>query len=143
MKLSSKKINSKIEEEKNENNHEIIIIKSNNYHYNKAYSVIEAKLPNPYLDTELVRKKKYINYNFKSSFKSKYADYLKNKSENNEITNNHKIKKNKTYKFSDLNVNNKYIYFTDIKINKGLPKRNKTLKNKDIKYSDDIIKEKS
>ena len=142
MKSYSKKINSKIEEENNERNHEIIIIKSNNYHYNKTYSIIEAKLPNPYLDPELVKKKKYINYNIKSTFKSKYADYLKNKNVYNEITSKKRINKTKTYKFANLNDNNKYIYFTNIKINKGLPKRNKTLKNKDIKYSDDIIKEK-
>ena len=143
MKSYSKKINSKIEEENNERNHEIIIIKSNNYRYNKTYSIIEAKLPNPYLDPELVKKKKYINYNIKSTFKSKYADYLKNKNVYNEITSKKRINKTKTYKFSNLDVNNKYIYFTNIKINKGLYKRNKTLKNKDLKYSDDIIKEKS
>ena len=111
------------EEEKNERNHEEIIIRAN--HYNKAYTIIEQKLPNPYLITEFVKNKKYINYNIKSKFKSKFADYLNKK--------NKGIRQNKTYKFS--NMIDKYIYFTNIPINK-LAKKSKALTNKEINLSE-------
>ena len=140
----TKKMNSKIEEEKEERNHEEILIKSNIH--NQKYSVIEAKLPNPYLNTELVKKKQYINFNIKSTFKSKYADYLKktyNNNKNNEIKNISKIKKNKTHKFFNLIDNDNFVYFTNIKINKGIRKRNKTLTGKAIKYSNNIMNEKN
>ena len=120
----------KIEEEKNERNHEEIIIKSSKY--NNAYTIIEEKLPNPYLNTELVKNKKYINYNIKSSFKSKYAEYIKYKKTYDYNTH---IKQNKTFKYSDNKID-KYIYFTNIHINKVLDKRNKTLTSK----SNNIIK---
>ena len=120
----TKKRNSKIEDEKNERNHEEIIIKSGKY--NNIYTIIEEKLPNPYLNTELVKNKKYINYNIKSTFKSKFSDYLKKKNTHNYFT---YIKQNKTLKYSD-NIIDKYVYFTNIHINESLNKRNKTLTNK-------------
>ena len=82
-KFSSKKLNSKFEEEKNEydnnneKNHEEIIVRSKEF--NNNYTIIEANLPNPFLDTELVKKKKYINFNINSRFKSKFSNYLKKK----------------------------------------------------------------
>ena len=120
-----KKMNTKLEEEKNERNHEEIIIKSAKYN-NAYYSIIEEKLPNPYLNSELIENKQYINYNIKSSFKSKYSDYLKNRKSYNFYTH---IKQNKTFKYSDNKID-KYIYFTNIHINEALSKRNKSLTNK-------------
>ena len=130
-KTYTKKRNSKIEEEKNERNHEEIIIKSSKY--NNAYTIIEEKLPNPYLNTELVKNKKYIDYNIKSTFKSKFADYLKNRKTYDYFSH---IKQNKTLKYSDNKID-KYVYFTNIHINEGLNKRNKTLTNK----SNNVVKE--
>jgi len=127
-----KKMNSKIEEEKNERNHEEIIIKSAKYN-NAYYTIIEEKLPNPYLNTELIKNKKYINYNIKSTFKSKFADYLKNRKTYSYFTH---IKENKTFKYSDYRID-KYVYFTNIHTNETLNKRNKALTNK----SNNIIKE--
>lgn len=126
----TKKFNSRIEEEKNERNHEEIIIRSNNY--NKTYTIIETKLPNPYLNTELVKNNKYINFNFKSKFNTKFADYLKRKDTYyNKIKNEQNIKQNKTYKYP--NIIDKYIYFTTIPINKNIIK---TKTNKIINYQE-------
>jgi hypothetical protein len=123
------KRNSNLEEEKNEynnnineNNHEEIIIKSNEY--NQPYTIIEAKLPNPYLNTELVKNKKYINFNIKSKFKSKYADYANYKKGLHEIKNSQSIKYNKTYKFCKID---KYIHFTNVHINDSFQKKTRTL----------------
>ena len=131
-----KKRSSKSEEEKNEynnnksiNNHEEIIIKSNKY--NNIYTVIEAKLPNPYLNTELVKNKKYIDFNIKSKFKSKYADYAKYKNNFGEINNNQSIKYNKTYKFCKID---KYIHFTNIHINNNFKNNKRVITNNDSNY---------
>ena len=92
----------------NTNNHEEIIIRTNKY--NTTNSIIEVKLPNPYLDTECVIGKKYIDYNLNSKFKSKYADYI-----NSKPSINNEIKINKTHKISKKF--DKYIYFTSISQN--------------------------
>ena len=76
----------------------------------------------------MVKNKKYININIQSRFKSKLADYI------NPKKTYHDIKQNKTYKFSN-NID-KYIYFTNIPINKKLQKTktNKGLVNKVSNY---------
>ena len=124
--LTKKKYNINIEEEKNERNQEEIFLKSNKY--SKSYTIIEEKFPNPYLNNEMVKNKKYININIQSRFKSKLADYI------NPKKTYHDIKQNKTYKFSN-NID-KYIYFTNIPINKKLQKTktNKGLVNKVSNY---------
>ena len=91
------------------NNHEEIIIRTNKY--NLSNSIIEAKLPNPYLDTECIKNKKYIDYNLNSKFKSKYADYI-----NSNSSINNEIKVNKTHKITKKF--DKYIYFTSLSPNK-------------------------
>ena len=49
-------------------------------------------------------------------------------------------KKNKTHKYLNLIDNDNFIYFTKIKINKGLRKRNKTLTVKDNNYMNEKSK---
>ena len=98
----------------NYNNHEEIIIRSNKY--NSTDSIIEVKLPNPYFDTQIIKPKKYINFNIKSQFKSKYADYKKIKSSINEMENDREIKMNKTHKITKKF--DKYIYFTNFSSSK-------------------------
>ena len=134
-KFSSKKLNSKCEEEKNEydnkneKNHEEIIIRSREF--NNNYTIIEAKLPNPFLDTELVKKKKYINFNINSRFKSKFSDYSKKKISNN--SSNQEIKQNKTYKY--CNKIDEYIYFSNgLQLTNNLKKKRKTLSYNDLNY---------
>ena len=95
-------------------NHEEIIIRSNKY--KSSNSIIEVKLPNPYLDTECLKNNKYIDYNIKSKFKSKFANYLKKPFINREINTN---KSQKTLKKFD-----KHIYFTNISSNKGIRNKN-------------------
>ena len=73
-------------------------------------TIFEVRLPNPYLDTECVKNKGYINYNIKSKYKSKFADYLNSKSEDNSTP--REIKNNKTYKISHKKIN-ECIYFTN------------------------------
>ena len=113
--------NSKTELEKNDKNkkdkiinHEEIIIRSNKY--KSSNSIIEVKLPNPYLDTECLKNNKYIDYNIKSKFKSKFANYLQKPFINREINTN---KSQKTLKKFD-----KHIYFTNISSNKGIRNKN-------------------
>ena len=86
------------------NNHEEIIVRSNRY--NSTNTIIEVRLPNPYLDTECVKYNKYIDYNIESKFKSKFADYINSKSNKKR-----EIKSNKTLKISGLKMD-QYIYFT-------------------------------
>ena len=110
--------NLKTEKEKNNENekkinHEEIIIRTNNY--KTANTIIEVKLPNPYLDTECLKNNKYIDYNIKSRFKSKYADYLHKQSLNREI------KTNKSHKI--IKRFDKYIYFTNVSSNKRVDKK--------------------
>ena len=97
------------------NNHEEIIIRSNKY--NTTNTIIEVKLPNPYLDTECVKYKRYIDYNVKSKFKSKYADYINSKWSFNS---KRIIKHNKTSKTPSPKID-QHIYFTNI---------SKSIKNK-------------
>ena len=101
----------KEEEKKNKNNendkinnHEEIIVRSNKY--NTTNTIIEVRLPNPYLDTECVKFNKYIDYNIQSKFKSKFADYINSKSNKKR-----EIKSNKTFKVSSLKID-QHIYFT-------------------------------
>jgi hypothetical protein len=100
--------NLKTEKEKNNENekkinHEEIIIRTNNY--KTTNTIIEVKLPNPYLDTECLKNNKYIDYYIKSRFKSKYADYMHKQSLNREI------KTHKSHKI--INRFDKHIYFTN------------------------------
>ena len=132
-KFSSKKLNSKCEEEKNEydnnneKNHEEIIVRSREF--NNNYTIIEAKLPNPFLDTELVKKKKYINFNINSRFKSKFSDYSKKKISNNSF--NQEIKQNKTYKY--CNKIDEFIHFSNgLQLTNNLKKERKTLSYNDL-----------
>ena len=131
--FSSQKFNSKCEEEKNEyennneKNHEEIIVKSRDFNAN--YTIIEAKLPNPFLNTELVKKKNYINFNINSRFKTKYSDYLKKKISNN--SSNQVIKQNKTYKY--CNKIDEYIHFSKgLQLTNNLKKERKTLSYNDF-----------
>ena len=131
--INSKKLNKKCEEEKNEyhnkneKNHEEIIIRSRNFNTNNT--IIEEKLPNPYLNNELVKKKKYINYKINSRFRSKYSDYLKKKFSNN--TSSQEIKHNKTYKFPKKIDD--YIHFSNaLQLTKKLKKDSKTLSYNDF-----------
>ena len=93
----------------NYNNNEEIIIRSNKY--NSKDSIIEVKLPNPYLDTEIAKPNQYINFNIKSKFKSKYADYKRIKSNINEMQNDREIKLNKTLKITKKF--DQFIHFTN------------------------------
>ena len=133
IKFSSKKKSSKFEEEKNEYdkkneiNQEEVIVRSRKFNTN--YTIIEEKLPNPYLNTELVKKKKYINFNINSRFKTKYSDYLKKKISNN--SSNQEIKPNKTYKF--CNKIDDYIHFSKgLQLTNNLKKETKTLSYNDF-----------
>jgi hypothetical protein len=107
----------------NYNNHEEIIIRT--HKYNTTDSIIEAKLPNPYLDTEIVKPNKYINYNIKSQFKSKYANYKKIKSSINEMEDDREIKMIKTLKITKKF--DKFIHFTNLTSSKK--NRNLSMKN--------------
>ena len=69
----TKKYNHEIEEDKkHEENNKDIIIKTNKF--NEECSVIEEKLPNPYLETDLGNKKLF-SFKVNSKYKSKFADY--------------------------------------------------------------------
>ena len=112
--------NSKTEQEKKDKNkndkiinHEEIILRSNKY--KTTYSIIEVKLPNPYLDTECLKNNKYIDYNIRSKYKSKFADYIHRSSINKEIKAN---KSQKTIKKFD-----NHIFFTNISSNKKISKK--------------------
>ena len=112
--------NIKAEKEKEKNNENVkkinnkeIIIRSNKL--KTTDTIIEVKLPNPYLDTECLKNNKYIDYYIKSRFKSKYADYLHKHSLNREI------KSNKSHKL--INRFDKHIYFTNITSNKKISKK--------------------
>ena len=96
------------------NTHEEIIIRSNKY--KSTDSIIEVKLPNPYLETENDKSNKCINFNIKSKFKSKYAEYTKIKSNINEMKNDGEIKVNKTLKITKKF--DKYIHFTNFSSSK-------------------------
>ena len=127
------KINTKTNMEKgdnkkiNDNNQEEIILKTNKY--NSKDSIIEVKLPNPYLNTEIVKPNKIINFNIKSQFKSKYADYKRIKSNINEMDNDREIKLNKTLKIAKKF--DKFIHFTNFPASKKI-KNNLTLKMTNI-----------
>ena len=126
----TKKYNHEIEEDKklHENNKDIII-KTNKF--NEECSVIEEKLPNPYLETDLGNKKLFT-IKFNSKYKSKFADYFGKKGNSSESYDKKKIKSNKTYKYSDKF--DKHINFTNLK------KKYRALSNK-IPLPQSIIKE--
>lgn len=111
--IQNKNTKSNIEQgdnKKDVNNNQLeIIIRSNKY--KSTDSIIEVKLPNPYLETENNKSNKYINLNINSKFKSKYADYTKIKSNINEMENDREIKMNKTHKITKKFE--KFIHFTD------------------------------
>ena len=118
--IDIKNKNSKNEQEKNDkdenykiNNHEEIIIKSNKL--KTTDSIIEVRLPNPYLDTECLKNNKYIDYKIKSKFKSKFANYIQRKSIYKEVKTN---KSEKTLKKFD-----NFIFFTNISSIKKISKR--------------------
>ena len=75
-------------------------------------SVIEVKLPNPYLYTGTKTPNQYINYNINSKFKSKFADYIQNTSHQKSI-----LSENKSELKSIEDLEDK-IYFTNINIKK-------------------------
>ena len=97
----TKKYNHEIEEDKkHEENNKDIIIKTNKF--NEDGSIIEQKLPNPYLDTDIINNKKVLSMQIHSKYKSKFADYYRKKGNSSDSFNNSKIKKikiNKTYKY--------------------------------------------
>ena len=93
-----------IKKNKTVNNHEEITIRTNKY--NSINTIIEVKLPNPYLDTMCVKYNKYIDYNIKSKYKSKYADYLTKSDSHNK----RQKTTNKTF-YSLYNID-QHIYFT-------------------------------
>jgi len=95
------------------NNKAEIIIRTNKY--KSTDSIIEVKLPNPYLETE-IDKSKYVSLNIRSKYKSKYANYMKIKSNINEMENDREIKMNKTHKITKKL--DKYIHFTNFSSSK-------------------------
>ena len=109
--------NEKGKNDKNKNdkiiNHEEIIIRSNKDKSNN--SIIEVKLPNPYLNTECLKNNKYIDYNIKSKFKSKYAKYIQ-KPFINRVTNTNKSQKT-------LRKFDNHIFFTNISSNIRISKK--------------------
>ena len=111
----TKKYNQEIEEDKKQDeNSKDIIIKTNKL--NDEYSVIEEKLPNPYLETDILGNKKYITFNVNSKYKSKFADYHKRKGTSSESADNKIIKMNKTNKtLKNSDKFDKHINFTDLK----------------------------
>ena len=68
-------------------------------------SVIEVKLPNPYLNIDKPERNKTIEYRLKSKFKSPYADYI-----NHSLTNDSLYLKNN--KFLNPNKFNNNIHLT-------------------------------
>jgi hypothetical protein len=100
------------EKEKNKTKHRVnmgdnyITIQSNNFH--DKGSIIEVKLPNPYLDIDRPERNKTIEYRIKSKFKSAFADY-KNHSLTNDGTN---LKNKNRFKFINSNKYNNNIHFT-------------------------------
>ena len=110
----TKKYNHEIEEDKRQNeNNKDIIIKTNKF--NEECSVIEEKLPNPYLETDLGNKK-IFSFKVNSKYKSKFADYYDKKRNNSESFDKKNIKLNKTYKYSDkFDKFDKHINFTNLK----------------------------
>jgi len=87
----TKKYNHEIEEDKkHEENNKDIIIKTNKF--NEDGSIIEQKLPNPYLDTDIINNKKVLSMQIHSKYKSKFADYYRKKGNSSDSFNNSKIK---------------------------------------------------
>ena len=130
----TKKYNHEIDEDKKQNeNNKDIIIKTNKF--NEECSVIEEKLPNPYLETDLGNKKLF-SFKVNSKYKSKFANYYEKKCNNSESFDKKKIKLNKTYKYSDKF--DKHINFTNLK------KKYRALSNKILlpqNFEKSIIKE--
>ena len=83
-----------------------ITLKTKNNH--DKLSIIEVKLPNPYLNIDKPERNKTIEYKFKSRFKSPYADYI-----NHSLTNsnfNIRARFNKRFMNSDKCINNKIFF---------------------------------
>ena len=83
--------------------------------YDDNLSIIEVKLPDPYLITEQSSKYKTIEYHINSKFKSPFADYI-----NHSLTNKTSNFKSKFKEYKLLKKYNEHIHFT------------KTQKNLDI-----------
>ena len=82
--------------------------------YTRKISVIEVKLPNPYLNIDRPERNKTIDYRIKSKFKSAHADYM-----NHSFTNDTSLNKNNMYNdkyFNSKIISNK-IHFTNTKYN--------------------------
>ena len=126
--LETKKFNQE-NYELDENLTKDIIIKSNKF--NDYDSLIEVKLPNPYRMTEILGGQKFITFQIKSSYKSKFADYIKkNNKFSNSPLNEKNIKTNKTCKISlDNNKFDRNINFTNLGKQKFI---NKSLTNDNI-----------
>jgi hypothetical protein len=58
-------------------------------------SVIEVKLPNPYLNIDKPERNRTIDYQIKSKFKSPFADYLNHSFTNNTSNKNTKLNSSK------------------------------------------------
>ena len=72
-------------------------------------SVIEVKLPNPYLNIDKPERNKTIEYRLKSKFKSPYADYINHSLTKDSFYLNVKLKKNK---YLNSNKDNNNIHFS-------------------------------
>ena len=95
-----------LEDDKKINESKEILLQTNKF--NEDGSVIEAKLPNPYLNTECVGNKRFISLKLKSKYKSKFADYFKKKGNTKDESSDKNIKSNKTFKYQinfDKNIN--------------------------------------
>ena len=68
-------------------------------------SLIEVKLPNPYLNIDKPERNKTIEYRLKSKFKSPYADYINHSLTNDSIYLKNKLKKNKLLSSDKCNNN--------------------------------------
>ena len=85
-------------------------------------SVIEAKLPNPYLNINNPERNKTIQFRVNSKFKSPYADYINHSLTND--TSNYKSGFNKR-KIVNSNIFNNHIHFTRTQDNKNRKNRKK------------------
>ena len=113
----TKKYNQELDEDKKQEGIvKEIIIKTNN-RFNDECSVIEAKLPDPYVNTEFFGNKKLISLKLNKRYKSKFADYFDKKGHTNISFDSKKIRNNKTSKYSMIcdKKFDKYINFTNFK----------------------------
>ena len=80
-------------------------------------SIIEVKLPDPYLITEQSSKYKTIEYHINSKFKSPFADYI-----NHSLTNKTSNFKSKFKEYKLLKKYNEHIHFTKTQKNLNIYK---------------------